>query len=113
MDQATVDQTCIYSRLAGDPDIWDIVDLFVDEMPERVNALLSQLRAADWKGLQQTTHRLKGAAGSYGFDAISPCAGKLESALDDGKPKQDIRTAVEELVDLCKRVRRGLPTSGK
>ena len=113
MDQATVDQTCIYSRLAGDPDIWDIVDLFVDEMPKRVNALLDQLHAADWKGLQQTTHRLKGAAGSYGFDAISPCAGKLESALDDGKPEQDIRAAVEELVDLCNRVRHGLPPSGK
>ena len=113
MDQAVVDQGCIYSRLAGDPDLWDIVDMFVDEMPDRINALLDQLHAADWDGLRQTAHRLKGAAGSYGFDAISPCAGRLESALENGQPEQKIRAAVEELVELCKRMRHGLPTSGK
>ena len=76
MDQAVVSQGYVYSRLAGDPDLGEIVDLFVEEMPERVATLLDQLQAQDWEGLRRTAHQLKGAAGSYGFDMISPCAGR-------------------------------------
>ena len=109
MDQTVVNQRYVYSRLAGDPDLGEIVDLFVAEMPERVATLLDQLQAQDWESLRRTAHQLKGAAGSYGFDAISPCAGKVESAIRDGEPEQRIRTTVEELVDLCNRTRCGLP----
>jgi histidine phosphotransfer protein HptB len=112
MSQATVsNQAYVYSRLAGDPDLSEIVDLFVEEMPGRVAALLDQLQAADWHALQRTAHQLKGAAGSYGFDVISPSAGKLEAAVRGGEPEQQIRDLVEELVALCGRARRGLPES--
>ena len=111
MNQATGNPGCIYSRLATDPDLRGIVDLFVEEMPGRVAALLDQLRAADWEGLRRTAHQLKGAAGSYGFDLISPCAGKVESALRDGEPEERIRELVAELADLCTRARGGLPGS--
>ncbi len=109
MDQAIINQECVYSRLAGDPDLREIVDLFVEEMPGRVAALLDQLNAADWEGLWRTAHQLKGAAGSYGFDIISPCAGKVEAAVRDAEPEERIRATVEELVDLCRRTRCGLP----
>jgi HPt (histidine-containing phosphotransfer) domain-containing protein len=109
MDQAIVNRECIYSRLAGDPDLREIVDLFVEEMPGRVAVLLDQLDAADWEGMRRTAHQLKGAAGSYGFDAISPCAGKVEAAIRDGEPEQRIRAILDELVDLCNRTRCGLP----
>ena len=109
MDQLTEHPEYVYSRLAADPDLREIVDLFVDEMPDRVAALLEQLNAGDWKNLQRTAHQLKGAAGSYGFDAISPCAGKVEAALRDGEPEEHIRKAVERLIDLCNRTRCGVP----
>ena len=111
-DEAMVHQKeYIYSHLAADPDLRDIVDMFVEEMLDRVATLLGQLHSADWQGLQRTAHQLKGAAGSYGFDAISPAAGKVESAIHDGEPEQRIRRTVEELVDLCKQARCGTPTS--
>jgi HPt (histidine-containing phosphotransfer) domain-containing protein len=99
----------IYSRLATDPDLCEIVEMFVDEMPGRVAALLDHLNAADWDGLRQTSHQLKGAAGSYGFATISPAAGRVESAVRDGMPEERIREAVSELVNLCGRVRSGQP----
>ena len=99
----------VYSRLATDPDLRDIVDMFVEEMPGRVANLLSQLDAADWDGLRRTAHQLKGAAGSYSFDAISPSAGKVEAAVRDAEPEQRIREMVKELVDLCNRTRCGTP----
>ena len=109
MDSATINREYVYSRLANDPDLREIVDLFVDEMPGRVANMLEQLRAADWEGLRRSAHQLRGAAGSYGFDPISPSAGKVEAAIRDGEPEQRIRETVDELVDLCTRARCGLP----
>jgi len=109
MDLATVNRDCVYSRLASDPDLREIVDLFVEEMPGRVATMLEQLNAADWDGLRRSSHQLRGAAGSYGFDGISPSAGKVEAAIRDGEPEQRIRETVEELVELCNRTRCGLP----
>jgi histidine phosphotransfer protein HptB len=109
MDRTIGKDEHVYSRLAGDPDLQEIVDLFVEEMPERIATLLEQLNAADWAGLRRTAHQLKGAAGSYGFDLISPSAGKVESAIHDGQPEEQIRAAVAELADLCHRARSGVP----
>jgi HPt (histidine-containing phosphotransfer) domain-containing protein len=109
MDQATAKSNYIYSRLARDPDLSEIVDLFIEEMPERIATLIGQLNSADWDSLRRTAHQLKGAAGSYGFDAISPSAGKVEAAVRDGEPEQRIRATVDELVDLCSRAHRGAP----
>lgn len=112
MDTATVNQGCVYSRLANDPDLREIVDLFVDEMPGRVANILEQLQAADWEGLRRSAHQLKGAAGSYGFDPISPSAGKVEAAIRDGEPETRIRETVDELIDLCTRARCGVGQEG-
>lgn len=109
MEPSTPSTTYIYSRLADDPDLGEIVEMFVEEMPERINALLSQLDATDWDALTRTAHQLKGAAGSYGFDALSPSAGKVETAVRNGEPEQSIRESVHELVELCNRVRSGVP----
>jgi HPt (histidine-containing phosphotransfer) domain-containing protein len=109
MDQAIVNRECVYSRLASDPDLREIVDLFVEEMPGRVATMLEQLNSADWDGLRRSAHQLRGAAGSYGFDGISPSAGKVEAAIRDSEPEQRIRETVEELADLCNRTRCGLP----
>lgn len=99
----------IYSSLGGDPDLGELVDMFVAEMPDRVANLLARLNDHDWDGLRTAAHQLKGAAGSYGFGVISPCAGKLESAIRDSEPEERIHESVAELVDLCRRVRCGVP----
>ena len=109
MDHATTEPRYVYSRLAADPDLGEIVAMFVEEMPGRMAALIGQLNAADWDGLQRTAHQLKGAAGSYGFDGISPSAGRVEAAVRNGEPEEHIRAMVDELVDLCNRARGGLP----
>ncbi len=99
----------LYSSLGGDPDLGEIVEMFVEEMPNRIENLLLQLEASDWDGLRRTAHQLKGAAGSYGFDPISPCAAKLEGTIRRREPEELICRAVDELVQMCNRVRRGTP----
>lgn len=97
----------IYSTLGGDPDLGDIVDLFVEEMPDRINALLAQLQSGDWEALRRTAHQIKGAAGSYGFEAISPGAAVVEMAIRGGEEEARIRESVAALVALCRRARPG------
>ena len=99
----------LYSSLGGDPDLGEIVEMFVAEMPDRVAALTRQLDTGDWEGLRRSAHQLKGAAGSHGFDSISPCAARLEDALLENEPEEQIHRTVEELADLCSRIRSGAP----
>ena len=109
MNPGIADQEFVFSRLADDPDLREIVDMFAEEMPDRIATVLDQLNKADWEGLRRTAHQLKGAAGSYGFDPVSPCAGKVESALLKNEPEEQIRASVDALVEMCSRVRGGLP----
>jgi HPt (histidine-containing phosphotransfer) domain-containing protein len=99
----------IYSCLGDDPDLEDIVEMFVQELPGRVAVLLSQLNASDWQGLRGTTHQLKGTAGSYGFEPLSRGAARAECALRNGEPEEQIRAAVNDLIDLCGHARCGKP----
>ncbi len=107
---ASAPQTAwLYSSLGHDPDIQDLVALFVAEMPERADNLLARLGTGDWEELGRAAHQLKGVAGSYGFAPITPSAARLEEAITKQEPDEEIRRAVEELVDLCRRVRSGTP----
>jgi HPt (histidine-containing phosphotransfer) domain-containing protein len=99
----------LYSTLGGDPDLGDLVTLFVEEMPDRVANIMDLLNRQQWDELRRTAHQIKGAAGSYGFAAITPCAGKVESAIRDHEPEENIRQAVDDLVALCNRACAGTP----
>lgn len=100
----------LYSSLGTDPDLCDIVDMFVDEMPDRITCLMQLLDASNLDELARMAHQLKGAAGSYGFDAISPAAGEVESAILNGQPEYIVHDATVFLCDLCSRVRSGAPS---
>jgi HPt (histidine-containing phosphotransfer) domain-containing protein len=112
MTQITKATEPLYSTLGGDADLGEIIDVFVEEMPDRVAALLGQFRASDWDGLRRTAHQLKGAAGSYGYLTISHLAGRLEETLCRGEPKSRVRDAVHALIATCKLARGGTPAQG-
>jgi len=107
MTQISPSTEPLYSALSHDPGLAEIVEMFVEEMPGRIAALLSQLEACQWEELTRTSHQLKGAAGSYGYAPISRCAAQVEAALRDGEPETQIRDAVNALIAVCKRARGG------
>lgn len=98
----------IYSPLAAHPQLDRLVDLFVEEMPKRINALQAHAGNRDWYEVGRLAHQLKGAAGSYGFHEITPCAAALEAAARGGQPER-AKEALDELVRLCRSVRAGTP----
>ncbi len=94
----------IYSCLAGDEDIGEIVVLYAEEMPDRAARLRAELDARNWEALQHFVHQLKGSAGSHGFTVVSETAAKLNALLKSGQPEEMIVATTLQLIDLCHRV---------
>jgi histidine phosphotransfer protein HptB len=109
MSHNTIVADPLYSPLANDPDLGEIVEMFVDEMPERLTLIQQLLDASDWDGVRRAAHQLKGSAGSHGFTPISPVAATVEHLVTARQPEEEIRKAVEALCDMCGRVRAGTP----
>jgi histidine phosphotransfer protein HptB len=99
----------LYSTLANDPDLSEIVDMFVDEMPQRINKIRELYHSNNMEELARIAHQLKGAAGSYGFMEIGPFAAKLEEVAQDRLSEAEISKSVDELCEICKCVRTGSP----
>ncbi len=99
----------LYSSLASDPDLSGLVELYVDEMPDRIETLKETFESGDMELLRRTAHQLKGAAGSYGFDQLTPYAATLEASIRNDQPENEIRELLDVLVELCQKVRAGGP----
>jgi len=109
MTPVAKEKTPIYSILGADPDLGELVEMYVDEMPERISLLEQAFSSGDRESLQRAAHQLKGAGESYGFSQLTPLAAAVEYSARDGDPEEAIREALEGLVDVCKRVRSGEP----
>jgi len=100
------------SDLTNDPDMAELVALFLGEMPGRVRAVRESLAAHDWTALTTAAHRLRGSAGGHGFPAIGEAAASLEDALRRDRGREEavlsqITSEVERLTVLCERAARG------
>jgi HPt (histidine-containing phosphotransfer) domain-containing protein len=100
------------SEFANDPDMAEIVEMFVDEMPQRTEQLTKLWSSQQMEDLKRFAHQIKGASGGYGFPTVGAAAAKVEStlnALSEGSATaslQDLRKQVEDLINLCQRVTR-------
>jgi HPt (histidine-containing phosphotransfer) domain-containing protein len=100
----------LYSPLAADPDLSDLVENFVGEIAKRLAALEECAARRDWGNVGRLAHQIKGAAGSYGFHDLTPFALQLEQAAKGGEPEEEILDAFSGLREICSRLRPGLPT---
>lgn len=103
-DVAALDEA-IFSTLADDPDLGPLVEMYVSEMPDRMATLLRRFSSGDLSGLATTAHQIKGAAGSHGFDQVTPFAARLEVVAREKRPEHEVRAALDALVDVCRRLR--------
>jgi histidine phosphotransfer protein HptB len=87
------------STRANHPDVSEILPLFVARLPGRVKQLRASLDAGDLDAFRDLVHQLKGAGGSYGFMPITSCSAAIEELLNHGRPKAEIESALEKLID--------------
>jgi len=95
----------IHSDLASDADMLEIIQLFVDEMPERVAELEQAWQANNIDLLTRVAHQLKGASPSYGYSSVGDAAAALEKSLKSADHDlSSVQSQLEDLINLCSRV---------
>lgn len=99
-----------HSPLAADPDLAELVDLFIAELPERLGQLQSALEQGNRHDVARFSHQLKGAGGSYGFPQLTPAAAELELLAKQAADEAALRSALHDLVAVAGQLRAGLPS---
>lgn len=102
----------IFSEFAGDPDMKELIELFMQELPTRVEAIRQAQASGDSATLTRLTHQLRGASAGYGYATLGTAAGQVEDRLrglaSAGTPGSDtmakIGAEISQLIDLCRRV---------
>jgi HPt (histidine-containing phosphotransfer) domain-containing protein len=101
----------IKSQLANDPEMAELVDLFVGELPKRVESVMQAWRARELESLKRLAHQLKGSCAGYGFPSLGQAAAKVENRILSPSPEEQKLAAlgaeVNELIELCKRATGG------
>lgn len=70
--------------LVDDPDLEDLVTVFLSRLPMLVSDLETYYANADWPTFKGKIHELKGVGGGYGYPQITELAGKIEFELMKG-----------------------------
>jgi HPt (histidine-containing phosphotransfer) domain-containing protein len=79
-----------------DPEIADLIPGFLENRRKDTETMEEALTQGDFETIQALGHSMKGAGGSYGFDAITDIGKSLEQAAKD-KDAEGIQRSVHEL----------------
>ena len=93
----------LYSDYASDPDMAELVEMFVSDLANRTQALDKAAKNLDLDTITHLSHQLKGAAGGYGFTPITESAATLEKLAKNNADEDSIRQAANDLISLCRR----------
>jgi CheY-like chemotaxis protein len=93
----------LISEFADEPDMLELIDCFLSELPERLREIESADGEQNLAVLASLAHKLKGAAGGYGYSTITEAARTLEQRARASDGVEAIRRAVAELKRLCAR----------
>ena len=66
----------LFSTLAEDPDLAEIVEMFVDEMPDRIESILNCLQSEDWEGLAASVPSVEGSRRKLWFSLDHAVCGR-------------------------------------
>ena len=86
-----------------DPEIADLIPGFLENRRKDIKAMDDALRQGDFETIQVLGHSMKGAGGSYGFDAVTDIGKSLEDAAKNTNP-EGIQRSVGELAAYLDRV---------
>ena len=87
-----------------DPEIKDIIPIFLDNRRGDVTTVLEALDQSDYESIRILGHSLQGAGGGYGFHAITALGESLNAAAKE-RNAEVIRKLVDELSSYVERVK--------
>ena len=104
--RAVHDDELIHSDFSADTDMAVIIGMFVDELPQRIEALQAAASAGDADQVRVLAHQLKGSAGGYGYPRLGAAAALVDQGIKEGCDANVLRSRIGSLVALAARVRR-------
>lgn len=98
----------VRSQFANEPEMRELVELFVGELPQRTQTLMEAYNTQQWEIVQRISHQLKGASAGYGFPTIGAAAGRVEEVVKSGpistqETVAQLTESVKQLISLCQR----------
>jgi signal transduction histidine kinase/DNA-binding response OmpR family regulator len=102
---ADTSTSSLLSKMPDDPELAELVQMFVEGLPERASTLERTLDAGDLDRVAALAHQLKGTAGGYGFPSITEAAARLETSVRARRAIDDVREQLRSVADLRNRAR--------
>ncbi len=102
-NQPTTDLPPLRSDLAADEEFAELIELFTGDLDKKISDMHEMLDVDRLDDLTRLAHQLKGAAGGYGYPAISEAARIVEQQTKQGTVDGDLTQAVDDLATLCQR----------
>lgn len=90
-------------RVRVEPELADIVPIFLEHRHEDVARLRDALAADDLETVERLGHSMKGTGGGYGFPAVADIGDRVERAAKDGH-RHAIPELIAELADYLERL---------
>ncbi len=90
------------SGILDETELAELVDAFVGELPDRVEAIREALKMQDLPALALRTHQLKGTAAVYGLPRLSQAAAAANQWATHPDDFEQLEAAVTELIGLCR-----------
>jgi HPt (histidine-containing phosphotransfer) domain-containing protein len=94
------------SEFAGDPDMAELVEYFLQQLPVRVETLNTAVREQNAGQLRRIAHQLAGSAASYGYPSISAAARRIDESLRDAGDAplaiEPVTQSARDLIALCR-----------
>lgn len=97
----------VYSTYGDDPNMRELVAIFVNELPHRLDTLRAHAEVADWESAARVAHQLNEWGSNYGFAQLSALAARLERYCHQQRAPGEIHKALDRLAEYCERVRPG------
>ncbi len=98
----------IVSEASDDPDLMELVRLYVEGLPAQVRALEAATAAGDLDEVGRVVHKLKGTGGMYGYPILTASATRILEAVRAGQSIPQIEPMVADFAGLVPRIARGL-----
>ncbi|MFN8640583.1 MAG: Hpt domain-containing protein [Candidatus Binatia bacterium] len=79
IDSETIDALRSLQEDGEDDLLAELIDLFLQDAPDRLAAIREAVNGGDWVGLAERAHSLKGSCGSLGAVQMAALCARLEA----------------------------------
>ena len=93
------------SSLRDEPGFDELIELYLDGVPEKRRRLREAVGRSDWAALGDLAHRLAGSAAGYGFGPAGEAAARVADAVREER-RRDAVSAAGDLDGLLRRLAR-------